>query len=148
MYLQASSAVSTGLLRDCAGETARDRFAAAGQDSGTLSRAEHSERASAIVFERLAGLVSRYCRTSLSTKNALLKLLLGHTVIVDGRIVMSNQKVRNVDMDAALDEAEIQANALVRRAGLEPHITPPGWGMIQRTFCTPIELPEALSPST
>jgi 5-methylthioadenosine/S-adenosylhomocysteine deaminase len=64
------------------------------------------------------------------------------TVIIDGRFAMRDRKVINVDMEAALAEAEAQAYALVERAGIQNHLTSPGWGMVQRTFDAPIVFPE------
>jgi len=63
------------------------------------------------------------------------------TVIVDGKLLMENKVVLTVDVEAVLAEAEAQSWAMVKRAGLETHITEPGWGMVQRTFEAPIDLP-------
>jgi len=63
------------------------------------------------------------------------------TVIVDGKILMRDGKVLTVDVEAALDEGERQARALVERAGLESHLTDPGWGRLSRAFDAPVELP-------
>jgi len=68
------------------------------------------------------------------------------TVIVDGRLLMEDKKVLTVNVDDVLAEAEAQSFAVVKRGGLENHITQPGWGMIQRTFDAPIDLP--LPPET
>jgi 5-methylthioadenosine/S-adenosylhomocysteine deaminase len=68
------------------------------------------------------------------------------TVIVDGKLLMEDKRVLTVDVDAVLAEAEAQSWAVVKRGGLENHITQPGWGMVQRTFEAPIELP--LPPGT
>lgn len=68
------------------------------------------------------------------------------TVIVDGKVLMEDKRVLTVDVDAVLAEAEAQSWAVVKRGGLEDHLTQPGWGMIQRTFEAPIDLP--LPPDT
>ncbi len=65
------------------------------------------------------------------------------TVIVDGKILMQDGKVRTVDMQAALAFGESEARALVVRAGLEPHMHDPGWGQLQRVFSSPIKFPVA-----
>lgn len=64
------------------------------------------------------------------------------SVIVDGKFAMRDRKILNVDLEAALSEGEAQAHALVKRAGIENHLTAPGWGMVQRTFDAPIEFPQ------
>ena len=64
------------------------------------------------------------------------------TVIVDGRVLMENRQVLTADPEAIMVEAEEQSWAVVKRAGLEPHLTPPGWGMVHRTFEAPIQLPQ------
>jgi cytosine/adenosine deaminase-related metal-dependent hydrolase len=64
------------------------------------------------------------------------------TVIVDGRIVMENRRPALVDPEAIMAEAERQSMALVKRAGLEGHLTPPGWGQVHRTFDASIRLPQ------
>jgi cytosine/adenosine deaminase-related metal-dependent hydrolase len=63
------------------------------------------------------------------------------TVIVDGKVLMEDKRVLTVDVDAILDEAEAQSWAVVKRGGLENHLTDPGWGMVHRTFDGPIDLP-------
>lgn len=63
------------------------------------------------------------------------------TVIVNGRVLMQDRQLKVGDADAIMDEAEAQARAVVKRAGLESHLTPPGWGQIHRTFDKPIDLP-------
>lgn len=63
------------------------------------------------------------------------------TVIVDGRIVMEDRTVKTIDMAAALEEGERQARLLVARAGLEDHLTGPGWGRVGQQFDRPINLP-------
>ncbi len=68
------------------------------------------------------------------------------TVIVDGKLLMEDKRVLTVDVDAVLAEAEAQSWAVVKRGGLESHLTQPGWGMVQRTFDVPIDLP--LPPET
>jgi cytosine/adenosine deaminase-related metal-dependent hydrolase len=64
------------------------------------------------------------------------------TVIVDGRVVMRDRKVLTVDVDAALDDGEAEARALVERAGLQSHLTGPGWGRLSRSFDAPVRFPE------
>lgn len=68
------------------------------------------------------------------------------SVIVDGKLLMEDKRVLTVDVDAVLAEAEAQSWAVVKRGGLENHLTQPGWGMVQRTFEAPIDLP--LPPET
>lgn len=68
------------------------------------------------------------------------------TVIVDGKVLMEDRRVLTVDVEAVLAEAEAQSWAVVKRGGLESHLTAPGWGQIQRTFDAPIDLP--LPPET
>jgi cytosine/adenosine deaminase-related metal-dependent hydrolase len=63
------------------------------------------------------------------------------TVIVDGRVVMEDRRVLTVDEEAILDAANQEASALVERAGLNSHLTPPGWGQTRRGFDHPIEYP-------
>lgn len=63
------------------------------------------------------------------------------TVIVDGRVVMEDRRVQTVDEEAILDAANQEATALVERAGLAAHLTPPGWGQLRRSFDQPIEYP-------
>ncbi|MFN8678778.1 MAG: amidohydrolase family protein [Thermomicrobiales bacterium] len=63
------------------------------------------------------------------------------TVIVDGRVVMEDRRVQTVDEEAILDAANQEATALVERAGLAAHLTPPGWGQLRRGFDQPIEYP-------
>ena len=38
--------------------------------------------------------------------------------------------------------AEAEARAVVARAGLESHLTSPGWGRVRMTFDQPIQLPQ------
>jgi 5-methylthioadenosine/S-adenosylhomocysteine deaminase len=64
------------------------------------------------------------------------------TVIVDGRVLMEGRRILTVDEPAALDFAEAEARAVVARAGLEPHLTAPGWGQVRMTFDQPVRLPE------
>lgn len=63
------------------------------------------------------------------------------TVIVDGRIVMEDHRVLTVDEETILDEANREARALVERADLSSHLTPPGWGQTRLAFDRPIEFP-------
>jgi cytosine/adenosine deaminase-related metal-dependent hydrolase len=64
------------------------------------------------------------------------------TVIVDGRIVMEDKRVLTVDEPAALEAGEHEARALVERAGLQAHLTAPGWGRTRLAFDHPVPLPE------
>lgn len=64
------------------------------------------------------------------------------TVIVDGRVVLEDRKPVFLDPAQIMAEAEREAAALVRRAGVEVHLTPPGWGQVHRTFDAPIQLPQ------
>jgi cytosine/adenosine deaminase-related metal-dependent hydrolase len=63
------------------------------------------------------------------------------TVIVDGKVLMEDRRVLSVDMVGALDLGEREARALVKRAGLEPHMHDPGWGRLMRTFEAPVVPP-------
>lgn len=70
----------------------------------------------------------------------LINEAVGHdveTVIVDGQIIMEERKVLTVDELAALDAAQEEAMATVRRAGLEPYMQPPCWGSPYQTFDRP-----------
>ncbi|WP_245006118.1 MULTISPECIES: amidohydrolase family protein [Rhodococcus] len=62
------------------------------------------------------------------------------TVIVGGSIVMRDRVVLGVDEEAALDAGDEQARLLVARAGLENHLTDPGWSSNRRDFDSPIEV--------
>jgi cytosine/adenosine deaminase-related metal-dependent hydrolase len=64
------------------------------------------------------------------------------TVIVAGRVVMEDRRVLTVDEGAALAAAEREARAIVERAGLQAHLTPPGWGRLRLAFDQPITLPD------
>lgn len=63
------------------------------------------------------------------------------TVIVDGRVLMRGRKILTLDPEAIMANAEAEAHAVVKRAGLENHLTDPGWGKIYRTFDQPVRLP-------
>lgn len=63
------------------------------------------------------------------------------TVVVDGRVVLENRQVPGVDETEVLRAAEHEAWALVERAGLRAHLTPPGWGLTRREFDHPVPLP-------
>ena len=63
------------------------------------------------------------------------------TVVVDGRVVMEDRRVTTVDEAAVLEEANREAWAIVERAGLRSHLTPPGWGMTRRVFDRPAAFP-------
>lgn len=64
------------------------------------------------------------------------------TVIVDGKLLMENGNVLTANVQEALAFGESEAEALVLRAGLQPHMHDPGWGQLQRTFRNPIKPPE------
>jgi 5-methylthioadenosine/S-adenosylhomocysteine deaminase len=64
------------------------------------------------------------------------------TVIVDGRIVMEDRRVLTIDEGAVLDRSEHEARSIVERAGLQAHLTPPGWGRVRLAFDQPILLPQ------
>lgn len=63
------------------------------------------------------------------------------TVIVDGKVIMEDRVVKTVDMAAALENGEREARLLVKRAGLEDHLTGPGWGRLRHAFDGPVPLP-------
>ncbi len=63
------------------------------------------------------------------------------TVICDGKVLMEDKRVLTVNPDDILAQAERESFAIVERAGLQSHLTSPGWGMIHRTYDAPIELP-------
>ncbi|MEJ5083269.1 MULTISPECIES: amidohydrolase family protein [unclassified Ochrobactrum] len=65
------------------------------------------------------------------------------TVIVDGKVLMENGNVLTANVKEALAFGESEAQALVLRAGLQPHMHDPGWGQLQRTFQHPIKPPES-----
>jgi cytosine/adenosine deaminase-related metal-dependent hydrolase len=64
------------------------------------------------------------------------------TVVVGGRVVMEGRRVLTVDEDEALDLAQREGEAVVARAGLEPHMGDPGWGKTRLTFDAPATFPE------
>jgi 5-methylthioadenosine/S-adenosylhomocysteine deaminase len=64
------------------------------------------------------------------------------TVIVEGKIVMEDRVVKTVDMAAALENGEREARLLVARAGLEDHLTGPGWGKTRHSFDVPPRMPD------
>lgn len=64
------------------------------------------------------------------------------TVMVDGRIIMQDRRITQVDEVEAIAEGNREARALVTRAGLERHLHEPGWGQLYRTFEEPVSLPE------
>lgn len=55
------------------------------------------------------------------------------TVICNGRLLMRDRQVLAADPAAILEEAEAESFAIVRRAGLESHLTGPGWGQVWQT---------------
>lgn len=64
------------------------------------------------------------------------------TVVVDGKVLLRNRVILSVDVPAVLDAAEGQSRAFIARAGLENHLTAPGWGLVRTTFDAPIVLPD------
>lgn len=64
------------------------------------------------------------------------------TVMIDGRIVMKERRVHNVDEASALAEGNKIARDLVSRAGMEGHLRSPGWGQLYRNFDEEISLPD------
>lgn len=62
------------------------------------------------------------------------------TVIVDGRILMHNRQVMIADEENILASAQMEAEATVRRAGLEEHMKLPQnfWGKARMTFDVPL----------
>jgi cytosine/adenosine deaminase-related metal-dependent hydrolase len=67
------------------------------------------------------------------------------SVVVGGEFVMRDRVVRTVDESAALEAGDEQAALFVRRAGLESHLTGPGWGMARRRFDGPISTDGTIS---
>jgi 5-methylthioadenosine/S-adenosylhomocysteine deaminase len=67
------------------------------------------------------------------------------SVVVGGEFVMRDRVVSSVDESAALAAGDEQATLFVERAGLEAHLTGPGWGMARRRFDRPISIPTATS---
>ena len=63
------------------------------------------------------------------------------SVIVDGQVVMRDRRVMSVDMEDVLSLGEEESLRMISRAGLEPHLTPPGWGLARTTFDQPLEFP-------
>ena len=63
------------------------------------------------------------------------------TVMVDGKIILDQRRVVNVDEPAALTEGNRIARDLVARAGMEAHLRDPGWGQLYRSFDAPVSLP-------
>ncbi|MFN8526000.1 MAG: amidohydrolase family protein [Chloroflexota bacterium] len=64
------------------------------------------------------------------------------TVVVNGRVVLRDRRVANVDEAAILDLAQEESLKLIERAGLQAHLTPPGWGKIRLSYDEPVGLPE------
>jgi 5-methylthioadenosine/S-adenosylhomocysteine deaminase len=64
------------------------------------------------------------------------------TVVVDGRVLMEGRRVLTVDEASILAEANAQARALVERAGLQAHLTDPGWGKLRLEYDRPVPLPD------
>lgn len=55
-------------------------------------------------------------------------------VVVAGELLLDNRVVTTVDEGAVLTEASVMARSTLTGAGLEAHLTAPGWGQTQRTF--------------
>ncbi|MBD9527662.1 amidohydrolase family protein [Paracoccus sp. PAR01] len=75
----------------------------------------------------------------------LIAQAVGHdveTVMVDGRIIMSDRRALHVDEAEAITEGNRVARELVARAGLEKHLCEPGWGQLYRHFDEPVSLPQ------
>lgn len=64
------------------------------------------------------------------------------TVIVDGMVIMEDNKILTVDEMEILDQAQQECLATIERAGLQSHIGPPSWGAPYHTFDQPVELTE------
>ena len=56
------------------------------------------------------------------------------TVVVAGEVLLEDRVATRVDEADVLREAGRYAAAAVREAGLEAHLTDPGWGQVQRVF--------------
>ena len=63
------------------------------------------------------------------------------SVLVDGRFVMRDRRVLTVDESAVFDAADEQVQATIARAGLQQHISAPGWGRHRLSFDAPLEFP-------
>lgn len=63
-------------------------------------------------------------------------------VFVDGKLLLQDGKVLNVNMHEALEFGQQQAEALVQRAGLQKHMHDAGWNRLYRTFDEPIVFPK------
>ncbi len=63
------------------------------------------------------------------------------TVIVDGTILMENRKVLSVNESDALDLGQEETLKIIERAGLQSHLTEPGWGKLRLEFDAPVQLP-------
>jgi 5-methylthioadenosine/S-adenosylhomocysteine deaminase len=82
---------------------------------------------------------------SLMPVHQLIGAAVGHdvdTVLVGGEVVMRDRRVLTVDLDSVLSRAEEESSKLITRAGLQPHLNPPGWGRGRITFDTPLPLPD------
>ncbi len=66
------------------------------------------------------------------------------TTIVDGRILMLDRKILNTDEADILGSAQMEAEAIVQRAGLEEHMRLPKtfWGKARMTFDVPRKGPD------
>lgn len=62
-------------------------------------------------------------------------------VMVDGRILMEDRKVKTVDQQSSLAEGRREAKALLERAGAQVWQHDPGWGQLYRNFDAPVPLP-------
>jgi hypothetical protein len=68
------------------------------------------------------------------------------TVIVDGRVLMEDRTILTVDEAGVLDRAQEESQKLIERAGLQRHLSEPGWGKLRLEFDAPVELPCTPTP--
>ena len=62
--------------------------------------------------------------------------------MVNGEVLMENRKVLRVDVNAALELGNREAQELISRGGLQQHLHAPGWGQVYRTFDKRVGLPD------
>jgi cytosine/adenosine deaminase-related metal-dependent hydrolase len=63
------------------------------------------------------------------------------SVLVDGRFLMRDRRVMTVDEASVFEAADEQVHATIERAGLQRHLTDPGWGRVRLNFDAPLEFP-------